>query len=181
MMRTRLSDSRFFATLIRLQCALGFALLGVAHPAHAAWNNYTCSINSASLSFGTYNPLSSTPLSNNSASLTVTCSNGTGSGAATPNPSIALSSGSAASFSPRTLKSGSNSLNYNVFTESSYTTVWGDGTGSTATRSVTVNSPTGKATSSNSTSLTLYGRIPSGQLNAAAGNYSDTLTITVTY
>jgi spore coat protein U-like protein len=169
-----------------LTALLGMALMALASIAHAqanqSWKNYSCSINSASLSFGTYNPLSAVSLSNNAASLTMTCSGGTGSGAATPTPTVGLSTGSSLSFSQRTLKSGNNTLNYNVFTDSAYSIIWGEATtGSAVSQSASIQSPKGNATSSNATSLTLYGRIPSGQLNAAAGNYSDTLTITVTY
>ena len=60
----------------------------------------------------------------------------------------------------------------NLYTSSSYNTIWGDGTGSTST----VNN-TGSG--SNDTS-TIYARISSGQ-SIPNGSYSDTINVTVTY
>jgi spore coat protein U-like protein len=71
------------------------------------------------------------------------------------------------------MRNGTNTLNYTLYTTSGRTSIWGDGTLST----VTAN---GTGTGNNQT-LTVYGRVPSGQSNLAAGNFSDTVTATITY
>jgi spore coat protein U-like protein len=96
---------------------------------------------------------------------------------------VSLSTGGAGSYAPRKLASGSDRLDYNLYTSAAYSQVWGDGTGSTGTVSGTI--VTGllglllcNATRSNT--HIVYGRIPAAQ-NVPAGAYSDTLTVTVTY
>ena len=72
------------------------------------------------------------------------------------------------------MKSGSNILNYNLYTTVSYTTVWGNGTASTAT-------VTAHVTGSNSpVNTTVYALIPAQQ-NVIAGSYTDSITATVTF
>jgi spore coat protein U-like protein len=86
----------------------------------------------------------------------------------------ALSTGTSGSFASRSMKSGASVLTYNLYTTLQHATVWGDGTGSTATIS---NNP---ASLSTITTHTIYGLIPAGQ-DVPAGNYSDTITITVSF
>lgn len=126
-----------------------------------------CTVSAGELNFGAVNPLSGSNVDGSSA-LTVTCTNGTPWSA-----SAGLGSGSGASYTNRRLTSGANTLNYNLYTSSSYGTVWGDGTGTTGTIS-----GTGSGSAQNNT---IYGRIPSGQTTARTGNYTDSVSITVTY
>ncbi|MBB3047521.1 spore coat protein U-like protein [Litorivivens lipolytica] len=72
------------------------------------------------------------------------------------------------------MSSGANSLNYNLYTDPTYLTVWGDGNGGTATV------PGAIGVLLLPIDHVVYGRIPAGQ-NSAAGNYSDTISVTVTY
>ena len=76
------------------------------------------------------------------------------------------------------MKSGANTLGYNLYTANTYSVVWGDGTGSTSTVTGTMvlNSPNPSGTSQS----TVYGQIPALQ-DAAVGSYSDNITVTVTY
>jgi spore coat protein U-like protein len=64
-------------------------------------------------------------------------------------------------------------LNYNIYTSAARTTVWGNGTSGTATIG-----GTGTGTSQ---SVTVYGRVGSGQTSVPAGAYADTVAVTVTY
>jgi spore coat protein U-like protein len=122
------------------------------------------------MAFGNYNAASPTAATAN-ATITVACVNP----ANDLDPfTIALSKGSSATYSPRTLTSGANTLNYNIYTTSGFTSIWGDGTGGT----VTVNY--NGAGNPNSLTYTAYGRVPAGQY-VAAGSYADTITVTVTY
>jgi spore coat protein U-like protein len=69
------------------------------------------------------------------------------------------------------MRSGANQLNYNLYTDSAWTIVWGDGSGISSIQSVAGNS---------TTTLNVYGQIPAGQ-DAAVGNYTDTIIATVTF
>ncbi|GGI20810.1 hypothetical protein GCM10008066_25890 [Oxalicibacterium faecigallinarum] len=101
--------------------------------------------------------------------LTVTCSN-------TTPYTVALSAGSnaggATNFTSRAIKNGSSTLGYQLYTDSSRTTVWGNGTSSSST-------VPGTGSGSNQT-LSIYGRLPS-LTGAVPGNYTDTVTVTITY
>lgn len=125
-----------------------------------------CNASASSLAFGNYDSLAGLPVTS-VGTITVSCTLGLG-------YNISLSRGSAGSYSPRTLINGGNKLNYNVFTNPTYMTVWGDGSGGTATVSGLIGLlllPVNHV---------VYGRIPGGQ-NAAAGSYSDTLSVTVSF
>jgi spore coat protein U-like protein len=129
--------------------------------------NAQCTVTTGAVAFGTYNPLTAT---NNDAtgSLSVTCTNGTAWTAA-----AGAGTGTGATLASRKMTSGSNLLNYVLYTDSGRTTVWGDGTSSTATVGAT---GTGAAQST-----TIYGRLPGSQSNAAVGSYADTVAVTVAF
>jgi spore coat protein U-like protein len=82
-----------------------------------------------------------------------------------------------ASFAPRLLTDGTDTLQYNLYTSNAYNAVWGDGTGGSAT---VAGSGTGLG---NWITHTVYGRIPNNAANQAAGvgSYSDSITVTVEY
>ena len=80
--------------------------------------------------------------------------------------------GTGATVASRRMTSGGDTLEYTLFQDVSRTTLWGDGTGGSSTRSST---GTGLAQS-----FTVYGRVPSSAA-AAVGTYSDTITVTATY
>lgn len=92
---------------------------------------------------------------------------------------IALGKGMHSSnFSPRKMASGSDQLNYDLYTSSARTTIWGDGTSGTQVVSGSVTIVLLGGTSSDHP---VYGRIPSGQTSVPPGSYSDTVLVTVTY
>jgi spore coat protein U-like protein len=88
---------------------------------------------------------------------------------------ISISSGSAGTFNPRKMRgtTGTETLNYYLFTSPSGGSIWGDGTNGSATVSSVVTKASTFAT-------TVYARIPAGQ-NVGVGTYSDTLTATVNW
>lgn len=93
------------------------------------------------------------------------------------NVTLSLDAGlhSAGSSNPwrKMLNSATNDLlNYNLYTDAAHTSIWGDGTNATATQSF--------AQTASSWSYTMYALIPGGQ-NVAAGSFSDTVTVTMTY
>lgn len=145
-------------TRLRLAPAvLATALIAVsATPASAA----VCSVSSPGLAFGNYNTLSSSAL-DGTGDISVSCDLLT-------SFTVKLSAGSG-TIDQRVMTAGTSQLNYNLYTDSGRTTVWGDGiTGSTV-------SATGVAVT-----LPVYGRIP-GLQNVVAASYGDSITITVSY
>jgi len=153
------------------------AFCGLATPAVAgstsgslsatATINANCTVSTSPVAFGTVDPLSGSNV-DNSGAVTVTCTNGTAWTAAG-----GVGSGTGATFATRVMTSGSNTLNYSLYTNSGRSTVWGDGTASTATVGATGNGT--------SQTITIYGRVPAGQGSAAPGSYSDPVAVTVTY
>lgn len=119
-----------------------------------------------SLNHGNYDPAA---VADNDAQaiLTLQCTNTT--------PLTLSASAGTGSLAQRQLASGVNRLNYNLFTNSARTAVWGDGTGGTSTIAAT-----GVGTLSN-IALTIFSRIPKAQSAAVPGGYSDSIIITVTY
>lgn len=130
----------------------------------------SCQISGTTLNFGnTIDALvSATPLDAYS-TLSVVCTN-------TTPYTVALNAGTnaggASNFGARKMKSGSNTLSYQLYLDSGRSTVWGDGTASSSTSS-------GNGTGSTQT-LTIYGRLPS-LANVIPGSYTDTVTVTVSY
>ncbi|HXS20313.1 MAG TPA: spore coat protein U domain-containing protein, partial [Steroidobacteraceae bacterium] len=82
---------------------------------------------------------------------------------------VSMSAGSG-TLTSRVMKSGGSQLDYNLYTNSTHTTIWGDGTSGTVKVSATSLGAT----------YTVYGLIPALQ-NVPVGSYSDTVTVTVTY
>jgi spore coat protein U-like protein len=66
-------------------------------------------------------------------------------------------------------------INYEVYQDTGRTSVWGTGDGGSRRTGVDLNG-TGSIVS-----VTMYGRIPPGQLGATAGTYNDTLVSTVNF
>jgi spore coat protein U-like protein len=128
----------------------------------------SCSVGTVNpLAFGSYDPTSATA-TNAQSTITINCTpltaynvgldGGTGAGGSANNPRVMTG-----------LPSGT--LNYSLFSNSTYTTVWGNTIGvNTVSESSTLISVT----------LTVYGQIAAAQASRA-GTYSDTVTITVTY
>ena len=154
-----------------------------AHANSACALGATCTVSSTGMAFGTYQPLAfagkliSADITSN-ADVRVTCSGllATGSYTISVGPSMY---GTGNLISTRYLKnttSGGAYMAYNIFTESAYTTIWGNGsTGSmvTGTSALILGTST--------TNHVVYGKVPAGQSTLKAGNFSDALTMTLTY
>ncbi len=136
----------------------------------------SCSVSATGPVFGVYNPLSGTPTyANGQVQATCTLLSG---GATTVTLVSSYSAGSSGSYALRSMLLGPNKLNYNLYFDAAYTQIRGDGTGGSqtggASLALTAGNPTQSATS------TIYGRIPASQ-DVAAGAYSDTIVVTITY
>jgi spore coat protein U-like protein len=138
----------------------------------------TCSVSATNLAFGNYTPGSGALTSTSTVS--VLCTNGTAFTAA-----LNAGSSTGGTVAQRLLaeSGGPGTLQYNLYTTAAHNTVWGDGTGSSATEAGT---GAGMA-AANAQSLTVYGQLPDNATNQAAPvtgattTYSDTITVTVTY
>lgn len=133
------------------------ALLFAAAPAQAA----NCTVSPQNLSFGLYDPLSSST-SDTVATITVTCDAETAF-------EIALGPG-AGSYAARTMAGGADTMVYNLYLDPQRTLVWGDGSGGSNT----------VAAVSAQSAFTVYARAPARQ-NLTPGIYADVISVTVTY
>jgi len=156
----------------RLQLVLFIcAALAASEESSALLQN--CSVSATAVNFGTYNPLSGSA-AQSTGTVTVNCQvllvglfvSWT----------VTLSTGSSGNYVARHLQSGANSLSYNLYTNAARTSVWGDGTNGTSVVSANPFLIVG----SNTVNYTVYGGIPAAQ-DPPAGNYTDTLTVTMTY
>jgi spore coat protein U-like protein len=124
-----------------------------------------CTIGTTPVAFGDYNVLSPAPKTT-TGSVTYQCTLGI-------NIIVTLNCGSSSTFDPRTMRNGAEVLNYNLYREATYQTIWGDGTGGT-------QSHTAPATVLFPTTVTVYARLPAGQ-NVAAGGYIDSVVATIIF
>jgi spore coat protein U-like protein len=160
--------------------ALGVLPVLCALPAHATTASGTfqvnatvisaCTVSGALLNFGTsINPLSASVPLYATSTLSVQCTNTTPYAVSL---NAGLNAGGASNFSARAMKSGANSLAYQLYMDTAHSQVWGDGTATSVTSSGT---GTGSAQS-----LTIYGSV-SSLTGAVPGSYTDTVTVTITY
>ncbi len=165
---------------VALGCAMALATLvlgGAAANAGSVTSNLAvtatvqsaCSANTVPLAFGSYAP-GAGPVTG-SATITVKCTSGLGF-------TVALSGGSTSggSISQRLMSSGARPLEYNLYTSSALSSIWGDGvTGVTRSGVASSDAP--------ATSFTVFGLVPDSTANqlATAGVYSDVVTVTITY
>jgi len=130
-----------------------------------------CSISTAPLAFGAYDPAitnAAAPL-DGTGTVTVTCTNGAA-------VSITLDQGAnpealSSDDTPlRQMTDGTQFLAYSLYQDSGHLTVWGN----------SLTSDLGHNGDGAANDLTVYGRIPAGQ-NVAAGSFTDTVLATVTF
>ncbi len=158
-----------------LLCTTALATFSVAQSAQAAT---TDSVNvSATATVSTVCALSTTPLkfgevsltgvTNGSASVTATCTDG---GAY----DIGIDDGQHADAGQRKLASGDNSLNYDLYSDSAYGTRWGNVIGTSTVPGI------GNGTAQE---LQIYGQIAASQpiVSGNGVDYADTVAVNITY
>jgi len=125
----------------------------------------SCSVIAAPLAFGSY---ASTAAVLATSTLTINCSNST-----SYTVGLDLGQGTGATVASRKMVGPQTTdlLNYQLFSDSARSVAWGPTVGT--------NTVAGVGTGV-SQSLTVYGRIPAGQL-LRAGAYTDTVSVLVTY
>lgn len=157
------------ATTVAALCLPAPAIAGTAGGSLAASATVTanCTISTSALAFGNVDSTSASDV-DATGGLTITCTNGSAWTA-----SAGVGAGSGASFAGRRMSAGANLLSYNIYTSAARTTVWGDGTASTAT--------IGGTGSGAAQSVTVYGRVGGGQTGVPIGSYADTVAVTISY
>ena len=161
----------------RVALILGGVVLGLAAPALAqtASTNLAvsatvaknCSITTTAVAFGTYDPVvanATTPL-DGSGTVVVTCTKGAGT-------RIDLGLGANASGAVRRMSGGTDFLTYELYQNTTRTTIWGSG----AVAGQTIAAAPSKA----ARTFTLYGRVAAGQ-DVAAASYNDTVVATINF
>jgi spore coat protein U-like protein len=134
-----------------------------------AGNSYAaCTVATTGINFGSYDVFSSVP-ADSTGTVTVTCN--------TPNQLAQLDLGpspNSGGFNPRRMKhvSAPDLLDYNIFTNASRSTIWGNGTSGTSSISSFLQKKNVPRV------LTVYGRITAGQ-DVRVGSYSEILVVTV--
>ena len=136
-----------------------------------------CSVSTSGINFGAYDPVATSP-DDVTGNLAVTCTRVIFVDVFHVPFTVSLQRGSSPSYNPRTLRSGTNVLNYNIYRDAARTQVWGDGTNSTLRLSDTSDFVWFQTTQTDNYSL--YGRIPALQ-DVRTGNYSDTITLQITF
>ncbi len=153
---------------------LGLVLVGACKGAQAT---ITCQFTTYSVAFGNYDPSQATA-TDGSGTVGVNCRRN-GSGNTSVTVTLLIGAGLYGTFATREMQinAGTQRLLYNLYRDSLRTVIWGDGTGSYGTGTLTINGITG--ISSKTGSFTIFGRIPALQ-NVPAGNYADNIRISIT-
>jgi spore coat protein U-like protein len=130
----------------------------------------TCSTSATSLAFPAYTPTTGNLAS--TSTISVRCTRNT-------SFTVALNKGTTvgASIGQRLMASGANTLQYNLYTSAGFGTVFGDGSGGSQTITQLGLGIT------NPNAITVFGQLADNATNqlAVPGNYTDTITVTVTY
>lgn len=127
-----------------------------------------CVITSATMPFGSYDPV----LTNFSSAVLATgeidlkCTNGD---SYTVTGDTGLHAANAVNTTRALAGPSSNFLDYDLFTDNTYSTVWN------------ASDPINGVGTGSAQAVSVYGRIPAQQTSGIAGNYSDTVTATITY
>ena len=127
-----------------------------------------CTISTAPVNFGAYDPVAANataPL-DGIGTVTVTCTKGA-------TAKVGLNTGSNAQGTARRMTAGAaNFLSYELYKDAGRTDVWGDG--------LDTGLDIGAAPNRNPRTFTTYGRVVAGQ-DATVGNYTDTVVATVNF
>lgn len=154
------------------------AAIGTASPALAQTATSTldvsatvtanCTVGTSPVAFGNVDVTSGSNI-DGTGGVSIVCTSGTAWAT-----SADAGAGTGASLATRKMANGANLLNYVLYTDSSRTSVWGDGVGGTTSTFSGTGSGSAQAS-------TIYARVSSGQTSLPAGSYADTVTVTVSY
>jgi spore coat protein U-like protein len=161
-----------------VRCTVVAALASAAAPAFAAdagssldvnaTVSANCTVSTTAVAFGNVDVTSGQAVPG-TGDISVTCTSGTAWTAAAD-----AGAGAGADLAIRKMSDGSNLLDYRLFTDPARSQIWGDGI--EAATATFASTGTGTAQSK-----TVYGLIPAGQTGVPAGEYADTVQVTVSY
>lgn len=136
-----------------------------------------CVVNATQANFGNYNTQGNGNNRSGVVTISVSCVS-TLPGVETVNYTLMINGGLSGNPVQRKMDSAGNALAYNLYSDAAMTQIWGDGAGGTSVvaGSMVLNQGRGSATVTHSA----YGDIPPSQ-NAASGNYTDMLSVTLIY
>ena len=137
-----------------------------------------CSASTTGVAFAGYDPLAPVP-NDSTGNVTVVCSYVSGS-AEKVAYAVRLSTGNSATYASRRMKAGISVLNYNLFSNTGRTAVWGNGIGGTTVMSGSFTVGPGNGNGQRQDSRTIYGRIPARQ-DVLDGAYADTIIVTLEF
>lgn len=139
--------------------------IALPREAHAACALCSCSVSAADVSFGAFQPLDNAPL-DGAGTVTVSC----GPIGLLVSYDLKLSAGGSGGYATRRMTGGGHTLDYNLYTSPSRTTIWGDGSGGSGFVSDAWLISLGQM----SRAHVVYGRVPAAPA-ARPGAYSDTI------
>jgi spore coat protein U-like protein len=127
-----------------------------------------CTLSTTGVNFGAYNPLDGVNV-DSTGTISIQC---------TEQSIVSIAIGpspTAGGFNPRKMQqtAGPDLLNYNLYTTSARTSIWGNGTQGTVTVSQNISKR-------KIFTQSVYGRIPAGQ-DIYLGQYGETLVVTIDY
>jgi spore coat protein U-like protein len=143
----------------------------------ASYADVTCTVTATGVVFGVYDPTIGTP-TNANGTVTTTCTLSNQPNAQNVSLTLSYSPGFSTVFSNRTMHSGANLLPYNLYINTGYKIVAGDGTGGTSTETDGFKLNGGHDV--RSATDTIYGQILPGQ-DVVPGSYLDSIVVTVSY
>ena len=158
----------------RLACAL---LLAMTAPLAQAAD--TCFVAADPVAFGIYDTTASSPTPG-TGRITVDCQ-----GNKEVAVTIELSAGNG-TYAARTMTTAMDALQYNLYLDTGYTRIFGDGSAGTEVGMCSTGVTGGGCSGTNPTGtykrvvLPFFGRIPALQ-NVASGNYSDSIQVTISF
>jgi spore coat protein U-like protein len=134
----------------------------------------SCTIGTAAIAFAPYDPVNAnaTVPDDQSGDIIIKCTKGTS------GITIDLGNGGHNTGLQRRMVNSAapdTFLSYEVYKEPGRTTVWGAGDGGSVRSGADLDGTGGRV------AVTMYGRIPPGQLAAVAGGYNDTLVSTINF
>ncbi len=167
--RFLLASAAALVATVQLPASAGTATANLSVTATISAN---CTVSTAAVAFGAYDPVVanlSSPLAG-TGTITTTCSNGAA-------PVITLGQGSnpgggSTDAAPvRQMANAANRMGYSLYQDSARTTVWGNTVGT---------APTSVPGSGVAQNFTVYGQVAAGQ-SLPVGSYADTVVATVTF
>lgn len=172
-MKKHIIKSTVFTVTCMLVFSAGSAFAGTATNPMTVQATVTanCTINTAGLNFGNYDPVvvNATTALQATAQINVVCTNGSAANI-TLDQGLNPAAGSSAAAPLRQMISGATPLSYSLFQDAADTTTWGN-------TAATGENLTGSGVSQ---AFTVFGVVPAGQ-NVPAGAYTDTVTMTISF